>query len=397
MKITPHPVEREELMAYLDGELPVERASVLAAHLDECPECQALAKEFRAVSERLTAWQVEPSPARLAEKVSQAAQQTAGQKKAEPAKVVFKSKRPFLRWAVGLAAAGAALVLLFAISIPNLLRSRQAANQNAGARAVYQLYKPPAEGQGAGAGGGGDKYPSGERGSPQSPQRFSLPMIIRTAQLTLITKDFDSSRPAVERIVRQHQGYIAQLNVIGATGSARYLTATLRVPSKELGAALAELKQLGKVLQESQSGEEVTEQYVDLNARLSNARVTEQRLAEILRNRTGKVSDVLEVEREIERVRGEIERMDAERKNLEKRVSYATVEIQLREEYKAEMEMSPPSTGSQLWNAAVGGYLSLAESALGLVLTLLHYGPSLLFWAALLFWPARLVWKRLRA
>ncbi len=389
MKTTPHPVEREELMAYLDGELPVERASALAAHLDECLECQALSKEFRAVSERLTAWQVEPSPARLSEKVSQAAQETAQQMKSESAKARFKSdertRRPFLRWAVGLSAAGAALALLFAISIPNLLRSRIATQHGL----TVDTPIPPA--------GPVQARQSLESKTLQAARGLTGPMIIRTAQLTLITKDFDSSRPAVERIVRQHQGYIAQLNVIGATGSARYLTATLRVPSDQLPAALAELKQLGKVLQESQSGEEVTEQYVDLNARLSNARVTEQRLAEILRNRTGKVSDVLEVEREIARVRGQIERIDAERQNLEKRVSYATVEVQLREEYKAEIEMAPPSIGSQLWNAAVGGYLSLAESALGLALTLLRYGPSLLFWAALLFWPARLVWKRLRA
>ena len=387
-------------MAYLDGELPVERASALAAHLDECSECQALSKEFRAVSERLTAWQVDPSPARLSEKVAQATQEAAWQKKPESARPLFKSgegaRRPFLRWAVALSAAGAALVLLFAISIPNLLRSRQAANQNAGARALYQISEPPAEGQRTGGGGGGDEYPTVEKKVPQSPQLLSGPMIVRSAHLTLVTKDFDSSRSAVERIVREHQGYVAQLNVIGATGSARYLTATLRVPSAQLRAALAQLKQLGKVMQESQSGEEFTQQYVDLNARLSNARTTERRLAEILRNRTGKVTDVLEVEREIARVRGQIERMDAERKNLENRVGYATVEIQLQEEYKAEIEMAPPSTGNRLWNATVEGYRGVAESALGLALALLRYGPSLLFWAVLLFWPARFIWKRLR-
>ena len=60
MKNNIHPVEAEELMAYLDGELPVERASFAAAHLQECRECQIVAAELKSVSESLTAWEIEP-------------------------------------------------------------------------------------------------------------------------------------------------------------------------------------------------------------------------------------------------------------------------------------------------------------------------------------------------
>ena len=125
--------------------------------------------------------------------------------------------------------------------------------------------------------------------------------------------------------------------------------------------------------------------------------MTEQRLNAILANRTGKVSDVLEVEQEVARVRGEIERMDAERKNLETRVNFATIVVTLTEDYKAEMNVTPPSTGTQLWNAAVAGYQSLVDTALGLLMAILQYGPAILFWLALFFWPARKVWRRMRA
>jgi Domain of unknown function (DUF4349)/Putative zinc-finger len=390
-----HPIEQEELMAYLDGELDAGQAASVAAHIAECHECQALAADLRTVSERLTAWQVEPSPARLAEGISQAvSNRSAEQKYNKTAKPLFKPisipRRPFLRWAVGLSATGAALLLLFAISIPNLLRSRQAANQ-----AQTGLSSPERK-----WGGEGDDGNESMLDQAQTPHWFlqpSGPMIARTANLTLVTKDFGDARAAVERIVREHQGYVAQLNVTGQSGTARYLTATLRVPADRLGAALAQLKKLGRVVQEAQNGEEVTAQYVDLNARLTNARTTERRLADILKNRTGKITDVLQVEREIARVRGEIERMDAERKNLENRVSYASVEVRVSEDYKASIEMTPPSAGSRLWNAAVDGYHGLVGSVLGLALAVLRYGPILLFWMILLFLPARLVWKRLRA
>ena len=84
-------------------------------------------------------------------------------------------------------------------------------------------------------------------------------MIIRTASLTIITKEFDNTRAAMEQAVRAHGGWIAQLSASGQAGGPRSLTATLRIPADKLDAALADLKKLGRVLDESISGEEVTQ------------------------------------------------------------------------------------------------------------------------------------------
>ena len=75
MKNPPHPVEQEEVMAYLDGELEAARAAGVAAHLDECAGCSALAAELRRVSLELMAWRVEPSPPRLSQAVTRAIEQ----------------------------------------------------------------------------------------------------------------------------------------------------------------------------------------------------------------------------------------------------------------------------------------------------------------------------------
>jgi hypothetical protein len=187
------------------------------------------------------------------------------------------------------------------------------------------------------------------------------------------------------------------MNVSEPSGQARTLSATLRVPAERLDAALAELKKLGRVEQESQSGEEVTQQYVDLVARLSNSRNTEQRLIEIMRQRTGRVADILAVEQEIARVREEIERMEAQRKTLENRVGFATVQLSLNEEHRSSLEVAPPSALTRLWNDLVAGIRGVANNALSLATLLLRYGPSLLFWTLLLLQPARLILRRLRA
>ena len=224
----------------------------------------------------------------------------------------------------------------------------------------------------------------------------SGPMIIRTADLSLITKDFDHARSAIETILKRHHGYVGELSVGGATGSGRTLTATLRVPADQLDTSLTDLKSLGRVESESQSGQDVTSQYVDLQARLGNARNTELRLTDLLRQRTGKLSDVLEVEQEVDRVRGEIEQMEAERKNMSNQVTFATLNATITEDYKAQLQVVPPSTSTRLGNAAVHGYKSMVDGMVGLALFLLENIPSLLFWLALLFFPARLVWRKVR-
>jgi len=108
------------------------------------------------------------------------------------------------------------------------------------------------------------------------------------------------------------------------------------------------------------------------------------------------MTDILAVEREISRVRGEIEAMNAERSNLQNQVQYSTLELKLSEEYKAQIE-APPSTGTQLHNAFVDGLRGLFDSALGLALFLLSFGPPFLFWGLILFFPARFAWRKLRA
>jgi hypothetical protein len=170
----------------------------------------------------------------------------------------------------------------------------------------------------------------------------------------------------------------------------------LRVPATQLDATLSDIKGLGRTEKESQGGEEVTQQYVDLQARLANAQHTEQRLTDILRQRTGKLADVLAVEMQISRVRGEIEQMEAQRKTMKNQVDYATLTVTLSEEYKEQLKAVPSSTSTQFRNAAVEGYRSLVDGIIAVLVWLLSVGPTLLVWAAILFFPARMVWRKIQ-
>lgn len=232
---------------------------------------------------------------------------------------------------------------------------------------------------------------------PQSEVASIGPMIARTASLNVSVKEFSAARASVERIVKARQGYISTLNLTTEKGAPQSLEAKLAIPAAQFDAALGELRALGRVAQEQQSSEEVTSQVVDLDARLKNSRETEAQLAEILRTRTGKVGDVLEVEREMARVRGEIESMEAEQKQLRARVAFSSIDLNLSEEYQAQLGDGPVGAGRQLWNALVDGYHAAADGLLRSFAFLLGVGPSLLLWGLILFWPARWAWRRWRA
>ena len=222
------------------------------------------------------------------------------------------------------------------------------------------------------------------------------PMIVQTASLNILATDYDEASAAIEKLAAAHGGYVEKLDAKAQTGNARELSASLRIPTKQLDGFLADVRKLGHVEEETRSNEEVSDQYVDLQARLKSARATEQRLIELLRTRTGKLQDVLEAERELARIRGEIESMQGQSAILVHRVNYATVQVDLNEEYRQVLGSGPISTGTKIRNAAVEGFSNVEEGAVALVVFLFAVGPSLLFWLAILLVPGWFIWKRFR-
>jgi hypothetical protein len=426
MSATTHPFAPKEIMAHLDGELSPARTQSVSAHLESCAACQELVTSLRNTSQSLSNWTVAVAPlnARFAENLSAAVASIPPR----PSRLnfqIFPSQR------LRLLTASAVLALLLIIIIGSTGRrynmtlpaARLAVAKHVAQREAEESRlregdsirtqlaekltnsprpglsmpspKPAAKPEPAvpqsGAG-----YKSWLANSDVAWVTPSAPMIARTVSLSIIAKDFDSSRAALDAILARHNGYAADLNVATPQGAARSLQASLRIPAPQLAAALIELKSLGRVELENQNGEEVTQQHADLVARLKNSRETEQRLQAILTQRTGKISDVLEVEQEIARVRGEIEQMEAEQKNLEHRVDFATIDLKLSEEYKAKLDSPAPAISTLIHNAAVNGYRNVADTLLSIVLFFAEYGPVLTFWLVVFSIPALLVWRRWR-
>jgi hypothetical protein len=391
-----HPVTGEELMAYLDGELSADASANVHAHLMQCAACQRLAADLRQVSRDLASWEVANRPASLSAPVLPAPVPRA------PLWRLSWLRPSTAAWAL----AAVAVTLLFVNAQYSLApRSRMVLSDAASRPDADSGEKAEPSEESLRSRGlvrqGGSRLATAPAERQEQPGRADAavrtPKIIRTVTMHVVAKAFDDVRPALDRLLRDVNGFIGQMQASDAGASQRSLTATLRVPAARLDDTVRALRALGHVADESQSGDDVTEQVQDLEARLANSRNTERRLSDVLNNRTGRLTDILEVEREIARVRGEIERMEAERVNLERRVTYATVSIHVTEQRQATLGIGPQPVSTRLRNAFVDGLRDAVESAIDTVLLLLRVAPVLLFWAAVLWWPGRVLYRRVRS
>jgi hypothetical protein len=373
-----HSPTAEEIMEYLDGEGTAAAREAIGAHLANCAECRAITAEQGHLSEETRAWRVDAAPPSLRPPADPRARAVA------PRLVAWGRSRYVL---AGLSAAAAVLVV-----VSFTVREKREASAVRAITMPVDAAKSRVLGWGGRGGGvvggppesvaGRFAYAGPAQGVnvPEAASALRAPMVIRTATLRIVAKDFDGVRSAVEAVVTQANGFIDEMTITGDTSTARALRGTLRVPGDRLPDTLARLRRLGQVVEDAQGSQDVTDQIVDLDARLASARATERRLADLLKNRTGKLSDVLEVEREMTRVRLEIERLDAQRTNIGKRVTYAAVTIEIMEERKAGLDSGPLSLASRIRIAFADGLESALESIVGTVLFLLRIGPTLMVW-----------------
>lgn len=223
--------------------------------------------------------------------------------------------------------------------------------------------------------------------------------IIFTANIQLVVDEFEGVSKAVSELAKKHGGFAASSNIIGSEGEPRRGDWTLRIPSQNFETFVDGSKALGQVKSHSQDSQEVTAEYVDLEARLRNLRAEETRLHKHLDENTRSLKDILEVEREIARVRGEIERIEGRLNVLKDLTSLSTVTLSVEEikDYVPEAT-EEPGFGTQVartWSGsidAVGGFFTrLSLGVVGFVPWLVIVLPvCLIGWFGL-----KRVWRHL--
>src|SRR6266699_1187991 len=162
--------------------------------------------------------------------------------------------------------------------------------------------------------------------------------LIQNASVELEIVGFDAAVQKITAFANEDRGYVATTSSEKQANGKLRGEIVVKVLPENLDHFLKKIRTLGELKNQTFGSEDITKAYFDTDARLKNARVMEQRLIEMLKTKTGKVADLLQVEKELGRVREEIEKMQGELKYWDSQVQFATVTVSL-----AEKDMEEPA------------------------------------------------------
>lgn len=195
-------------------------------------------------------------------------------------------------------------------------------------------------------------------------------MLIRTGDAAIEVANVDSAMARVRGIATSVGGYVTDVSLVGGRDQVRSATLTVKVPAPRYEQAVRLLQSLGTVESVQTQVQDVGEEFVDVTARMDNDRRLEQRLLDLLAKRTGKLEDVLNVERELARVRGEIEQYQGRLRYLSARAAMSTLTVTVHERTPLVAGIgarNPLATAfSQAWRNFVG-FVTWFISALGIL------------------------------
>lgn len=167
--------------------------------------------------------------------------------------------------------------------------------------------------------------PGSEPGDGQTAAFRDDAKIIRTGTLSLKVDDLDAAVGAGRDTVRTMGGYVGASRQTN-DGENSFASVSYRIPADRWDDAVAALRRLGTLLGEETDAVEVTGQVIDLEARIRNLRASETALQGIAATAT-KITDVLEVEKRLSEVRGQIEQLEAQLADLEDRAGFGTLTV----------------------------------------------------------------------
>lgn len=224
-----------------------------------------------------------------------------------------------------------------------------------------------------------------EPSKPQSDVAVQERIVIYNAYISLETGDIEGRLAKIRQIAEQYGGYVAgsSRSSYGTQASAEI---SIRVPKERFHTVVQEIETYGKVLDERTTSEDITQQYIDLKARLVNLQKQEERLHELLKIATT-VDEILRVENELTRIRGEIDSLQGQINYLEGNAEMSLVSVTLTE--PAPPFTPPGMNWGETFEMAIIGLFTILRGMIILVVSLV---PLLIIGA-----PVYYVYKRRKA
>ena len=236
-----------------------------------------------------------------------------------------------------------------------------------------------------------------EAGKSQTQTAAIERKIIRNADLSLESGAPEEAQQKITEIAEGKGGFVVESNQSSSNAKATTrdtVTMTVRVPAAKFNEALDEIRKTGaRVISETVKGQDVTEEFIDIEANLKAKRALEEQFLEIMK-RGNTVQDALNVQRELATVRGEIEKIEGRKRFLENQASLSTIKIKLQ----TPSAFAGNSAGffHQLGEAISTGINGALSFILVLVTAIIALLPFLLFIVLPIYLVIRYFWRKSR-
>jgi hypothetical protein len=205
--------------------------------------------------------------------------------------------------------------------------------------AAEPMLAPSERAASGGGGGGGDTsaqmIPISDAELTKAAAEYAERKVIRNATLSLEVDNPTDTQARLTSVAESHGGFVVssdfkRTDTAGQPAPTVTVTVVLRVPSSQFGPAVSEIRAFaGRVKDEKTTGQDVTEEYIDLEARLRTKKALEAQFLEIMKQ-AHKISDALEVQSQIADVRADIERIEGRRRFLENQSALSTITVSLQ-------------------------------------------------------------------
>ncbi len=345
-----HDDVQARLSAHMDDALAAGEAREVEAHLAACSQCAAHLAELRSTVAILREVAPVPAPDGFTTSVRARLEQP-GAARPLPIGSRILSGLPRMQRSWRTAAAAAAIVVVGVFAV-NVMRDRRgedgvdavapgadrqlesADSRGARLRSAPGEARPspqaPAAAQPAPVAQGSQS--AGDQAAPPPTAEIPRRYLIRTGKVVVEVEVFDDAARRMQTIADAAGGFVSSSSVAEGGGGPRG-TFVIRVPARRFGDATREIEALGRVRMREYQTEDVGEEYVDIEARLRNLQRQEARLLSFM-DRASRVPDLVALESEVSRVRGEIERLTGRQRYLANRIDLATIAVTVSQQPK---------------------------------------------------------------
>lgn len=184
-----------------------------------------------------------------------------------------------------------------------------------------------------------------------APQAVEIAKVIRTVDMTLSTREFDADYEKIKKALADMGGYIEDSTLSAEVRTSRYARLKLRVPAEKLDGFIQQMQSVGRSVSVSESAEDVSERYTDVETRLKTQQDKMARLQEMMKKALT-ISDLLEIESSIAETQYQIDSLSGSLKGMDSKVNYSTVSIYLREELPSDIvEIKEATLGDRISSA----------------------------------------------